>query len=96
LTTLNNKFEYVNNESDEQLDDKFGEQLRLYEVEEAYFVVESFACSNRFGIRKRRVEKDSNSVEISRSFICHHTGKPPNKNKLHKTERASLYHTDCK
>ncbi|CAG8844130.1 13939_t:CDS:1, partial [Racocetra persica] len=46
-------------------------------AEEAYVIVESFAHSNRFRIRKGRVKKDSsNGREISRSFICRHAGKP--------------------
>ncbi|CAG8831485.1 12843_t:CDS:2, partial [Racocetra persica] len=69
--------------SDEQSDNEFEEQLELYEgqtfqtAEEAYVIVESFAYSNRFGIRKGRVEKDSsNGRKISKSFICRHAGKP--------------------
>ncbi|CAG8717694.1 20008_t:CDS:2 [Cetraspora pellucida] len=65
---FNNKpDEYLKNRFDEQSDNEFDEQVELYEgqifqiVEKAYSVVEAFANSNRFGIRKRHVEKDPNN-----------------------------------
>ncbi|CAG8610312.1 12499_t:CDS:2 [Ambispora leptoticha] len=103
LTTSNININCINDESDEQSDNEFEEQLELYEgqtfqtAEEAYVIVESFAHSNGFGIRKGRVEKDSsNGREISRSFICRHAGKPSDKNKSYKTEESGSCRTDCK
>ncbi|CAG8643093.1 1431_t:CDS:2, partial [Scutellospora calospora] len=89
--------------SDKQSDNKFDEQVELYEeqifqiVEEVYSVVEIFANSNRFGIRKGHIEKNpNNSYEISRIFLCYHAGRPLNEKKLHKIKESGSYRTDCK
>ncbi|CAG8522910.1 25429_t:CDS:2 [Gigaspora rosea] len=87
------------NVSDKQSDDESEEQLKLYEVfqmvKEAHITVESFAHSNRFGIRKERVKKDANGHEISRSFLCRHAGKPSTKNRSHNTDESGSCHTNC-
>ncbi|RIB14211.1 hypothetical protein C2G38_2144173 [Gigaspora rosea] len=64
-------------------------------VKEAHITVESFAHSNRFGIRKERVKKDANGHEISRSFLCRHAGKPSTKNRSHNTDESGSCHTNC-
>ncbi|RIB07521.1 hypothetical protein C2G38_2214189 [Gigaspora rosea] len=80
--------EHLDSEFNDQSDYEFEEEAELYEgqlfntVDEAYAAVEAFAHSNRFGIRKGRVEKDtSNNREISRTFLCHHAGKLKQLNK---------------
>ncbi|CAG8758175.1 244_t:CDS:2, partial [Racocetra fulgida] len=87
--------------SDEQSGNEFEEQLKLYKgqvfqtVEEAHIVVESFAHSNGFGIRKGRVEKDVNGQEISRSFLCHHDRKLSTTNTSHNTNESGSCRTGC-
>ncbi|CAG8692838.1 200_t:CDS:2, partial [Gigaspora rosea] len=87
--TSDSEIEYENYEFNEQLED-FVEPLEIYEgqefhtVDEAYSIIETFAHSKGFGIRKGHVEKDpSNGHEISRTFLCHHAGKRKCENKYH-------------
>ncbi|CAG8770291.1 745_t:CDS:2, partial [Gigaspora rosea] len=95
--------EHLDSEFNDQSDYEFEEEAELYEgqlfntVDEAYAAVEAFAHSNRFGIRKGRVEKDtSNNREISRTFLCHHAGKLLKEKTSYKTEESGSCRTDCK
>ncbi|CAG8734551.1 3064_t:CDS:2, partial [Racocetra fulgida] len=100
---LNNESHELDNEFDEQSDVGFDKQVELYEgqtfqtIEDAHVAVETFTHSNGFGIRKGRVEKDqSNGHEISRTFLCRHTGKSLYEKKSYKTEESESCRTDCK
>ncbi|CAG8486070.1 22347_t:CDS:2 [Racocetra persica] len=55
LTTLNSEFESINDEFDENQT----MSQRFKTVKEAYVIVKLFAHSNRFGIQKGHVEKDT-------------------------------------
>ncbi|CAG8741611.1 1376_t:CDS:2, partial [Racocetra fulgida] len=85
--------------SDEQSGSEFEKQLKLYKVfqtvEEAHIAVVSFAHSNRFGIRKKHVEKDANGQEISKSILCHHAGKPSTTNTSYNTNESGSCRTGC-
>ncbi|CAG8693193.1 9959_t:CDS:2, partial [Ambispora leptoticha] len=98
---LNNESHELDNEFDEQSDVGFDKQVELYEgqtfqtIEDAHVAVETFTHSNGFGIRKGRVEKDqSNGHEISRTFLCRHTGKSLYEKKSYKTEESESCRTD--